>query len=194
MNQPIWVETYRGRRLDLRDVHPADIDIEDIAHSLSRQCRFNGHCRFFYSVAHHSLAITQSLHDQGCSARIRLLGLLHDAQEAYIGDIITPVKRVMPELCALEDQIALAVRRRFFDRPPSGEEERIVKKADRQMLLNEAALLMPSKGGWWGYDEKADGNWQPGALDGMTYTEGVFIQCCEMLVSSEHPCTIEKIG
>lgn len=81
-----------GEKLELPIVDPKIITITDIAHSLSMQCRFNGHIDKFYSVAEHSVIMARSLREQDYSREIQLEGLLHDAAEAYTGDIIKPIK------------------------------------------------------------------------------------------------------
>lgn len=78
----IRITLHSGRRIDLRNLEPADIRIEDIAHALSNLCRFNGHVPKFYSVAQHCVIVASLL-----PAELRLQGLLHDASEAYIGDV-----------------------------------------------------------------------------------------------------------
>jgi hypothetical protein len=86
-----WISTYTGQ------FHPFapqadEVRIVDIAHSLSMLCRFNGHCRRFYSVAEHSYWVADRLlHEFGSD--VALVGLLHDAAEAYLGDIVRPLKR-----------------------------------------------------------------------------------------------------
>lgn len=80
--RPFWPESPR-----VEDVH-----IEDIAHALSMICRFGGHTRVFYSVAQHSVLVAQALGVEGFSALEQLAGLLHDASEAYLGDVVWPVK------------------------------------------------------------------------------------------------------
>ena len=78
-----------GRLVDLDDLKPSDIDIDQIAHALAMQCRWNGNTRYFYSVAQHSIQVSLMMED----STDRLYGLLHDAAEAFIGDIATPIKR-----------------------------------------------------------------------------------------------------
>lgn len=79
--------------VDLLDLKPEDVDFEDIAHSLGNQCRFNGHTRVFYSVAQHCVEVSRLLQRRGCNLETQLAGLLHDAGEAYVGDITVPVQR-----------------------------------------------------------------------------------------------------
>ena len=86
-----WIQTYSGKRFELdEEINPDTIDIEDIAHALSQICRFGGHTRQFYSVAEHSVRVAHLLVDQGRA--VQLQGLLHDAAEAYLGDIVRPLK------------------------------------------------------------------------------------------------------
>lgn len=95
--------TYNGALLNLQDIQPEDISLDAIAHSLAFQCRFNGHTNRFYSVAEHSMLLEfvvnslekpESLSSADWEAR-RMAALLHDAAEAYIGDVVTPVKQKM---------------------------------------------------------------------------------------------------
>ena len=85
-----WVFLASGRRFWIIDPRPEDIYIEDIAHGLSMICRFCGQTRKFYSVSQHSILVSKELQPQ-----YQLGGLLHDASESYIGDIITPVKKII---------------------------------------------------------------------------------------------------
>jgi len=75
-----WIQTFTGRRFRPRNPAPDDFDIRDVAHALSLLCRFNGHCRVFYSVAEHSVRVSRI-----CPPPAALWGLLHDLGEAYIG-------------------------------------------------------------------------------------------------------------
>lgn len=85
-----WIITYTGKRIYLEDPNPRLIDIEDIAHSLAMLCRFQGHCLDYYSVAQHSVFVSKIVPDM--YARV---GLLHDATEAYVGDMVGPLKRTI---------------------------------------------------------------------------------------------------
>jgi len=87
---------------------PEDICIYDIAHALANICRFGGHCKSFYSVAAHSLLASTLVPPE-----LKLAALLHDATEAYIGDMISPLKHAMPEFKTIERGVWLAVAERF---------------------------------------------------------------------------------
>lgn len=81
-----------GRKVNPSSLLVDDIDLWDIATSLSRQCRYNGHVWGFLSVARHSIWVSECLGDHGHGPVVRLAGLLHDAAEAYLGDMIRPLK------------------------------------------------------------------------------------------------------
>lgn len=107
-----------GRRLDLLDPTPFDIEIEDIAHGLAFVARWNGQTRgdWPYSVAEHSLLVEDVFGrlNPGCPVEWRLAALLHDAPEYVIGDMISPVKSALgQEYGAMDERLAAAVHRRF---------------------------------------------------------------------------------
>ncbi len=87
-----WIQTYSGKKANIFDFKEEDIDIVDIAHSLSLQCRFNGHVNWFYSVAQHSLMACYIIEVLMAEPEPALQALLHDAGEAYIGDLPKPIK------------------------------------------------------------------------------------------------------
>ena len=113
-----WQRMLSGRRLDLLDPSPLDIEIEDIARGLSFQARWNGQTKgdYPYSVAEHSLLVEDIFHRlyPKATARWRLAALLHDAPEFVIGDMISPVKAAVgPGYKALDDRLMAAVHLRF---------------------------------------------------------------------------------
>ena len=118
MKQPrAWQRMLSGRRLDLLDPTPVDIEIEDIAHGLAFVARWNGQTRgdWPYSVAEHSLLVEEIFTRQtGESAKWRLAALLHDAPEYVIGDMISPVKAAVgPSYGELDLRLTAAVHLRF---------------------------------------------------------------------------------
>lgn len=126
-----YFRTFTGRRVHSLSPSPDEIDIDDIAHSLAYQCRFLGHTDGFYSVAQHSILVSQLVPESDA-----LWGLLHDAAEAYLGDLPAPIKRE-PEMHvyrAAEERLLEAVAARFC-LPPAIPDS--VKRADRIALATE---------------------------------------------------------
>lgn len=138
-----WVETRSGKRVSVEDPQPDQFDIEDIAYALSNTCRFNGHCAGFYSVAEHSVAVALRL-----PRNLRLAGLLHDATEAYLGDIPSPIKQFLPDYRIIERRFEEAIIRKF-DLEFSANDWHTVKEADIDSLFTEAHYLIPSQGTDW---------------------------------------------
>ncbi|MEN6534504.1 MAG: phosphohydrolase [Bryobacteraceae bacterium] len=103
-----WVCTYTGRHVYPLAMQAEDIDICDIAHALAMKCRYTGHCRYFMSVAQHSVLMAQF--DLPGTKTWRLL---HDAAEAYLPDIASPIKHEFPLIVEAEKRILLAVQERF---------------------------------------------------------------------------------
>lgn len=139
-----WMQTYSGRRFWPLDPRAEDVAIEDIAHALSLQTRFGGHCLRFYSVAEHCVHLARS-----ASPEAALWLLLHDGSEAYLSDLVRPLKRHMPEYRAAEDRVAWAVYE-AFDLDP-GMEPAEVKERDCRILIDERAQVMLATGETWNY-------------------------------------------
>ena len=133
-----WIQAYSGRVFPLEPFDINAIHIEDIAHALSMLCRFNGHCRKFYSVAEHSVHVSHEI-----APRLALLGLMHDAAEAYLGDVPTPMKNRLPAFSEAEDHLMELVSHTFgFDLPSSGSDDKLeLKRADMQLLADEKEML-----------------------------------------------------
>ena len=142
-----WQRMLSGRRLDLLDPTPVDVEIEDIAHGLSFVARWNGQTRgdWPYSVAEHSLLVADLFEAAAPAAdhRWRLAALLHDAPEYVIGDMISPVKRhVGPGYAEMDARLAAAIHLRFglpAALPPRI--KRLVKRADAASAWLEATQI-----------------------------------------------------
>ncbi len=136
-----WNQTALGGMFWAFDPRPEEVFLADIAKSLSKKCRFNGNCKVFYSVAEHSLWCSWLVPDQ-----YALEALLHDAAEAYISDMIRPLKVHFPEYRAVEDKIEQVIAERFeltFPFPPC------IKEADQAMLHAEKEqIMMPPPADW----------------------------------------------
>lgn len=145
-----WIQTYSGRRIWPLNPDPDRIVLEDIAHALSNVCRFTGHVNHFYSVAQHSVLVSQK-----CDPQDALWGLLHDASEAFIADVARPVKQ-HPDFAfyrEAEKRLMLAVCQAFG--LPSSQPSSVTI-ADHRMLYTERRdLLNRLRGGErasWGAD------------------------------------------
>lgn len=131
--------THSGRMLDLSLPDPDVLDLEDIAHNLARVCRFGGAVDGFYSVASHSVYVARRLQaEYGTRNRIAAAGLLHDATEAYLGDVTSGLKRLFPDYRELERRWEYAVERRYG---VAIVENLIVKEADIRARYAEARDL-----------------------------------------------------
>ena len=139
------METFSGLWVDPLKMQSKEILIEDIAHSLSLQCRYGGHCRCFYSVAQHSVLVSDLLD----GILLQLFGLLHDAAEAYLGDIIAPLKEEIPEYKQDEKILQGQIFIKFCGRLPNPDEQQRLKGFDTRLLLGEAKSMMPSRGIGW---------------------------------------------
>lgn len=129
--------TFTKRTLDLASPRAEDVDVWDVAHALSLLCRYGGHAPHFYSVAEHSLLVEELAGDLGVwSAAERLSFLMHDAQEAYLGDVVAPLKALLPDYRQLEEQWASAVREKF-DLPWDERVRTKVAEADRLVRFSE---------------------------------------------------------
>lgn len=137
--------TYTGRYVCMADPAEAVYDIRDIAHALSQICRFGGHTRNFYSVAQHSVLVSQLV-----PVEYRLQALLHDAAEAYYGDVTSPMKQLawMGEYRAAESGMLVALFA-AFGVAPTVDSTAAVKCADLQMLATERRDLMAPDNSPW---------------------------------------------
>jgi uncharacterized protein len=114
--------------------------IEDIAHGLANICRYSGQCKSFYSVAEHSLLVSQ------VAEGFEFEALLHDAAEAFLGDITRPLKQILPEFKRIENEVENAILQRFGVPVPLPVE---VKRADLRVLAAEQRQIMPNGTDGW---------------------------------------------
>lgn len=141
------IQTFTGRFVRPLDLRSADISLQDIAHALAQQCRFSGHTSTFYSVAQHSVLASLMVAKVG-SLSDQLWALMHDASEAYLVDLPSPLKKSVPfgkGYRAAERKAMVSICEAFnlpLDEPP------LVKWADRQLVLMEKRDLMPDSPPW----------------------------------------------
>ena len=147
-----WMMTASGARFYPTKPDPDAVKITDIAHALGNLCRYNGHVRF-YSVAEHSVHMARHFVRTHRNDLARW-ALLHDAAEAYLGDVIRPLKKALPQYVEIEQAVEAAVAQAFglpLDMPPE------IKAADTAILNDERRQLFPTEvveaSGWM---------WRPG--------------------------------
>lgn len=134
-DEDAWIMTFMGKKFYPLDPEGSDYCIEDIAHALSNICRFTGHCNQFYSVAQHSMIVSELV-----SRKYAVWGLMHDASEAYITDIARPLKHLGAffDYRKLEKRTMNAICKKFGI---EGDEPQEVKDYDALILRNEAKCL-----------------------------------------------------
>jgi hypothetical protein len=162
-----WMQTFTGRKFYPLAPRVEDIVIEDIAHALAQICRWGGHCMYHFSVAQHSLNVSYMVQEMNGSPRACLLGLLHDAQEAYLGDMVRPLKMAdaMEAYREAEDRLERAVWERFGLQET---DQRLVKGVDRRMCVTEGEIIMGPRPMIWHEAEPPFGRPWP---DGMVIGE-----------------------
>lgn len=141
----VWQRMLSGRRLDLLDPSPLDIELADIAHGLARVARWNGQTtgEHAFSVAQHSLVVEQLVCARCDDARWQLAALLHDAPEYVIGDMISPFKSVLgADYKSIENRLQRAIHLRFgLPAELPAQAARLLKQADKLSAYFEATLL-----------------------------------------------------
>jgi hypothetical protein len=165
-----YLQTVSGRWVNPFDPDPSQLDAGDIARALANQCRFGGHSRVFYSVAQHSVIVSQLVEERGGDVEDVFAALMHDAAEAYLGDMPHPIKHrsaLGAAFKAAEDHLEQAIRERFRIRP----DVPAIKPADRALLATERRAFSGESWHWpeldgvepldieltaWSPDEAAD--------------------------------------
>ena len=135
------INTWSGTTIDYANPQSDHIDIIDIATALSRECRYAGHCRHFYSVAQHSVLVSRLVPPE-----FALEGLLHDATEAYLKNLPSPLKALLPDYSEVEGRFDTVIRKRFgLPAIPS----LAIKAADLVLLATERRDIIPDDGVDW---------------------------------------------
>jgi len=140
-----YLQTVSGRFVNPFEPDPEQLDIGDITRALANVCRFGGHCRSFYSVAQHSVIVSELVEQRGGDVEDVFAALMHDATEAYLGDMPHPIKHRSPLGAAFkeaEDHLESVLRARFNIKADVPE----IKKADRALLATERKAF--SGEGW----------------------------------------------
>jgi uncharacterized protein len=135
-----WIETFSGKQIDLLHPDPEQFTLDDIFHALRYMPRFGGHTNRFYSVGNHSYNVALLVPDH-----LKFQAIMHDATEAFIGDMPTPFKRLMPDYKAAEDRLWMAICTKFslpYKLDP------LVKQADAIALIHERDILKPTGIKW----------------------------------------------
>jgi hypothetical protein len=142
------IQTASGRRFSLLEPRAAEVEIGDVAHALSNQCRFGGHSRVFYSVAQHSCVVADAVEAESADATTTLWALLHDASEAYLVDLPHPIKHrtaLGEAYREVEAGVTAAIAERF-GLPPAP--PKVVKRVDREVLAAERLAFMQVEWDW----------------------------------------------
>lgn len=148
-NRGDWMQTAGGRQFWPLSPSVDAIDIEDIAHALAHQCRFAGHCLRFYSVAEHSVHIARAASDEN-----KLRALMHDAAEAYVVDVIRPLKPYLVGYKDIETRVHSAICERF--RLPEAIPDEVLR-LDGGILVDEMQQNMAAPPAAWNYTGESIG-------------------------------------
>lgn len=129
-----FIRLHSGRKFHILNPRSHEIHIDDIVWALSHICRFTGHTRAFYSVAQHCCHVSDILPRDS-----QLAGLLHDAQEAFVNDLASPIKQYLPQYKEMELRVEQLIARKYHFPFPMGAE---VKTADMTLLVTEMRDVM----------------------------------------------------
>jgi hypothetical protein len=135
-----WIQTFTGRRFDVFAPNPDHIHLLDIATALAHTCRFSGHVPYHYSVGQHSLLMSRVV-----PPAVALEALLHDAAEAYLGDVPRPIRQGLQDYNAVMGLVETAVAQRFglvYPWPDA------IHEADMRMVITEAHAFNKDTTGW----------------------------------------------
>lgn len=139
------ISTFSGREFYPLSPKVEDVDAVDIAHALAAKCRYTGHTLRFYSVAEHCVHVSDFLAGTGHGEELAFWGLLHDAAEAYLPDVASPIKSLLTGFRDIERRVLGVIAERFrlpWPEPP------LVKEVDAEMIpLEKVHVMRPAE--WW---------------------------------------------
>jgi hypothetical protein len=156
-----FIATHNGHYWDFETSTAEEVNLDDIAYALSHINRYTGHVGG-YSVAAHSIHVARITAMLG-RPDLELQALIHDAHEAYVGDVSSPLKRMLPDFCAVEKRTE-AIVRAAFDLP--AELDPVVKKADLMALHDEAVMFFGGDLTRWQFAEPTSGLFPNRRLNG----------------------------
>lgn len=131
-----WIITKSGKHVDFSNIREEDVDFSDIVTGLSNACRFAGQCGLFYSVAEHSVLVSKVVEWRTGDIHLAQAALLHDAQEAYMGDLPTPLKNLCPGFKIIEQKFERVIEKRFNLK--CGFRDAAIKQADLLLYYIES--------------------------------------------------------
>ena len=137
-----YITTYTGKHFEPLSPDVSLIDIRDIAHALSLMCRGNGHLKSFFSVAQHCINCALEAKERGCSKKVILACLLHDASEAYMSDVPRPFKQFLLDYQRIEENLLDMIYEKFLAEPLNDEEKAIMKQIDDDLLYYDLKELL----------------------------------------------------
>ena len=137
-----YITTYTGKHLNPLTPDMELIDIRDIAHALSLTCRGNGHVKSFFSVAQHCINCALEAEARGCSAKVILACLLHDASEAYMSDVPRPFKQFLLDYQKIEENLLDRIYEKFLGESFNDAEKAVMKQIDDDLLYYDLKELL----------------------------------------------------
>ena len=137
-----YITTYSGIHFVPTEPEIEKIEIQDIAHALSLLCRGNGHVKVFFSVGQHCINCALEAEKRGCSSRLILACLLHDASEAYMSDVPRPFKKHLHDYIESEERLLDIVYTKYLGSPLAEEEQQILKEIDDDLLYFDLTELL----------------------------------------------------
>ncbi len=187
--------TRSGRKIDIQNLSIDDICLIDIAHHLAKICRYGGALSLeqHYSVAQHSLQLASWAMKQGHSLDVQRALLMHDATEAYLGDIVSGLKTSLPDYEKIEGKVAQLIKNKY-QLWYNDEILKIIKEADNRIILDEALYFMPDQYPY--FSEQLTGL-EPLGIDlynelgsskGPNFTYQCFLDAAKLLFIADYKC------